>query len=348
MISSCSKGSQGEKPKYRDVTEAVYSTVLVKPRNSYNVYPKVGGIIDELFIEEGDEVKKGDVLLTISNSTSSVNVENARLKYEIAKETYSGESAMLNEMQEQIETAKVKLESDSINYERQKRLWNQNVGSRMEYDSRKLAYEISRSELNRLTTLYARNQKELGRQVEIARNTVRLNQLNEEEFKLKSKMDGVVYSIAREEGESVSAQNTVAIIGSKNDFILSMLVDEADISRIYKGQNVVVALDAYPDQTFDAKIIKIYPEKDERSLTFEVEADFISRPDRLLKGLSGEANIVISERKNVLTLPSQLITEDGKVNTSEGLTNVETGIKSLEFTEIINGIDSSTIVKIPE
>jgi multidrug efflux pump subunit AcrA (membrane-fusion protein) len=123
------------------------------------------------------------------------------------------------------------------------------------------------------------------------------------------------------------------------------LIDEVDISKIFKGQMVIVSLDAYPKRTFDAKVIKIYPEKDERSLTFAVEADFVTKPDRLLKGLSGEANIIINVKKNVLTLPSQYITSDSKVNTKSGLIPVEIGLKSLEFAEILSGIDSSTIIK---
>lgn len=345
MINSCSREKKYIKPEYRDVTEAVYSTVEVTPRDVYKVFPKMGGIIEELYIDEGDKVKKGDVLLKISNSTSTMNVENARLHYEIARESFDGESAILKELKEQIETATAKLESDSINYMRQKRLWDQNVGSRVEYDARKLAFEVSKNEVNRLTTLYRRNSKDLERKMEIAKNTVKINQLNKEDFIVKSKMDGLVYRIESEEGESVSVQAPIAVIGSNEDFILSLLIDEVDISKIQEGQRVVVVLDAYPGKTYSAEIDKIYPEKDERSLTFLVEANFISRPDRLLKGLSGEANIIVRQRSNVLAIPSQFISENGQVNTSKGLKEVTVGIRSMEFTEILSGIDSSTHIE---
>lgn len=346
VLISCSEENQGIKPQYRDVTEAVYSTVIVQPRVAYKVYPQVGGIIEELFVEEGDSVKNGDLLLKISDSRSSVNVQSAKLRYEIAKDSYTGESTMLNEMENQIKSARETVKNDSINYERQKRLWQQDVGSKMDFDNRKLAYEISKNELDRLLTAFHRSQKELKKQAEIASNTVKLNQINREDYFLKSKMDGLVYSIEKEVGESVSTQTPIAVIGSKSDFILSLLIDEVDIRKVYEGQTVIVSLDAYPNTTYKAKVAKIYPEKDERSLTFTIEAELITRPDRLLKGLSGEANIIINQKKNVLTLPSQFISKDKKVNSEKGLVSVETGLKSLEYTEILSGIDSSSIIKI--
>jgi len=345
ISTSCNKQKKGFKPEYRDVTEAVYSTVTVQPRDVYKVYPQVAGIIEEMLIEEGDEVKKGDVLLRLTDNKSGVNVRSAQLKYEIAKESYSGESARLKEIEEQIKTATVRVKNDSINYERQKRLWEQNVGSRLEFDNRKLAYDISRNDLDRLVNSYKRNQAELQRQMEIAKNTLQINKLNSQDFTLRSKLDGQVYSIEKEEGESITPQTAVAIIGSKGDFILSLLIDEVDIRKVFEGQRIILSLDAYPNSAYEAKVAKIYPEKDERSLTFKVEAEFVTKPDRLLKGLSGEANIVIDQKKNVLTLPSQYIMENGKVNTQDGEVTVETGLRSLEYTEIISGIDSSTLIK---
>jgi len=345
ILTACSKQKKGIKAEYRNVTEAVYSTATVQPRNVYKVYPQLSGIIDKIMIAEGDEVKEGDLLLKIIDNKSEVNVENAQLKYEIAKESYSGESARLKEIEEQISTARVRVKNDSINYMRQKRLWEKNVGSRLEFEQKELAFDVSKNDLASLLNNYKRTKAELQRQMEIAKNTVQINKLNSDDFNLKSKMNGLVYSVQKEEGESVTPQTVVAIIGSKADFILSLLIDEVDIRKVFEGQKIVLTLDAYPDTVYQARVAKIFPEKDERSLTFKVEAKFVTRPERLLKGLSGEANIVISEKQNVLSLPSQYITEDNKVNTEDGPVMVQTGLRSLDFTEIISGIDSSTVIK---
>ncbi|MDF1698432.1 MAG: efflux RND transporter periplasmic adaptor subunit [Saprospiraceae bacterium] len=348
VSSGCSEQKTGIKPEHRDLIEAVYSTVNVEPKLSYSVYPQVGGIIEKIFIQQGDTIHQGDPIVKITNKTIGVNVENARLQFEVAKNAFEGESTLLKEMMEQIETAQSIVANDSINYERQKRLWAQNVGSRLEFEKRELAYDRSKNDLARLYTSYNRTRDELERKMEMASNSLKINKLNAADYTLRSKLDGMVYSVDKEEGESVSPQSPIAFIGSEDDFIIVLRIDEVDISKVMEGQKIIITLDAYPNSTFEAKVVKIFPEKDERSLTVRVEADFVTRPNRLLKGLSGEANILIRERKNVLTIPSQYLNEDGMVQTDNGMVAVKTGIKSLEFTEVIEGIDSTTVIKILE
>ena len=93
---------------------------------------------------------------------------------------------------------------------------------------------------------------------------------------------------------------------------------------------------------FEAKINKIYPSKDLRTQTFLVEGVFTKSPNQLYPGLPGEANIVIQERKNALVIPNQFINDQKEVNTPEGMVSIETGIASLEYTEIIAGLDTSS------
>ena len=345
LFFGCQEAQKGIKAEYRDLTEAVYSTITVQPRNSYKVYPKLGGIIEEVLMDEGKSVKKGDLLIKITDNISDMNVRNAELKYEIAKETFRGESTQLREIEALISSARTKVLNDSINYQRQKRLWEQNIGSKLELDNRKVAYDLSKNEWNRLVNSYDRAKKDLERQMEIAGNTLQISKSKDKDSKVYAKMDGMVYSLAVEVGEAVTPQSAMAVIGSETDFILSLLIDEVDISKVFLGQQVILSLDAYPDDVFEAKISMIYPEKDERSLTFRVDAEFVTKPERLFKGLSGEANIVIHQKNNVLTLPSEYISEENMVNTDQGLIQVSTGSKSLEYTEIISGIDSSTVIK---
>ena len=61
-----------------------------------------------------------------------------------------------------------------------------------------------------------------------------------------------------------------------------MLVDEVDIVRILKNQEVLISLDAYENQIFKGKVSKIYPKKDERNQTFKVEAVFNESPKRVI------------------------------------------------------------------
>ena len=127
-----------------------------------------------------------------------------------------------------------------------------------------------------------------------------------------------------------------------------MLVDEVDIVRISKNQEVLINLDAYNGKVFTGIVSKILPKKDERNQTFKVEALFDKAPDVLYPGLSGEANIIIARKDNILVIPKEYLTEDNKVMTNDGLIDVALGIENLEFVEIISGISEETQIIKPE
>ena len=126
-----------------------------------------------------------------------------------------------------------------------------------------------------------------------------------------------------------------------------MKIDEVDIARIKTGQKALITLDAYERQVFEAEITRIYPQKDKRTQTFEVEAEFKNPPAVLYAGLSGEANVVLNQKDDILLIPREYLIEGDHVNTPDGMVPVKIGMKNLEFVEIISGIDTSTILLKP-
>jgi hypothetical protein len=152
----------------------------------------------------------------------------------------------------------------------------------------------------------------------------------------------MIYNLEKEVGEFISSQIPFAKIGSQNNFVLEMLVDEEDIIQIKIGQKVVVSLEAYADTSFMCEITKIYPQKDPIKQTFKVEGVFLERPTKLLYGMSGESNIIIEQKENALVIPRSLINDKSEVRTKEGLVKVKTGLKDMDKIEIINGLDLNT------
>jgi len=140
----------------------------------------------------------------------------------------------------------------------------------------------------------------------------------------------------------------LANIGSSNVFIIELLIDEVDIVKLQLKQKVLITLDAYSDEVFEARVDKIYPKKNERTQTFKVEAIFDNPPKVLYPGLAGEANIVVSERENVLTIPLEYLIDGNSVQTGEGLKEIEIGNKNLREVEILSGIDEQTKIYKPE
>lgn len=348
FLNACQEEVEKTKPKLTNLTESVYTSVTIQPDELYSVYASVGGILDEKNIEEGDLVKEGQKLFQIINDAPEINAESARLSLEIAKENYKGRADVLVGIEDEIRAAKLKLTNDSINYFRQKNLWEKNVGSKIDLDTRKLNYDVSKNNLKMLRNRYDRTEVELQNQVQRAENAYRATLVNTKDFSVRSKINGKVYALFQEPGELVSLQQPLASIGSATDFIIELLIDEVDIARVKKGQKVLVNLDAYGDQIFEAKVTKIYPRKEQRTQTFKVEALFENAPEILYPGLSGEGNIVISERENTLIIPYDYLIDGNKVQTENGLKEIEIGLKTIENVEIISGIDTSMVILKPE
>lgn len=348
LILSCTDDNKKILPITQNLIESVYSSVVVQPDSLYQSYAIVAGILDNNLVEEGDLVSKGQPLIQIINSTPKLNADNAKLTLELARENYNGSAAILNGIQEEINAANLKFKNDSINYFRQKTLWDQNIGSKAEFDTRKLAYELSLNNSNLLKSRFDRTKNELNTAVRQAQNNYNTSLIATKDFTVKSKINGKVYALYKNAGELVNTQEPLAVIGSNDKFIIEMLVDEVDIVRISTEQEVIINLDAYSDRIFTGKVTKILPKKDERNQTFKVEAIFDKAPDVLYPGLSGEANIIIARRENILTIPKEYLIENNKVMTNDGLVEVVLGLENLEFVEIISGISEDTHISKPE
>ncbi|MBM1106571.1 efflux RND transporter periplasmic adaptor subunit [Aurantibacter crassamenti] len=348
LVLSC--GSKQDKilPQKSSLTESVYSSVTIQPDSLYQAYAIVAGILDKNLVEEGAIVAKGDAILQVVNTTPSLNTDNAKLSFQLAKENYSGSSGVLKSIRDQIAAAQLKLKNDSINYYRQKRLWKQKIGSKVEFDNRKLAFELSQNNVSLLRSEYQRTQNELRTKVQQANNNFKTAQVATTDFTVSSKINGKVYALFKNTGELVNTMEPLASIGSANTFIIEMLVDEVDIVKVKLHQKVVLTLDAYQDQIFEAEVIKIYPRKDSRSQTFKVEAVFDNQPEVLYPGLSGEGNIIIAQRKNTVVIPKAYLIDDTKVLTDDGLVEVKTGLQNLDKIEILEGINANTYILKPE
>jgi len=284
----------------------------------------------------------------IVNNQPELNTENARLSLELARENYSGSNAILQSLQDEILAARLQVKNDSLNYYRQKALWEQQIGSKAEYEGRELAYQLSRNKLSVLEGNLARTTNELRTRLIQAQNNYRSAQITTDDFTVSSKINGTLYAFYKNPGEIISLLEPLGTIGKTDDFVIEMLADEKDIVQIEKGQRVLVTLDAYPNKVFEAHVDKIIPKKDERSQTFKVEALFKNPPEQLYPGLAGEGNVIVGDNKKALTIPRSYLVNGNRVRTEDGLVEVRAGLGNLEYVEILEGITEATAVLKPE
>jgi multidrug resistance efflux pump len=247
---SCSNNEEKVLPQKRTLTESVYTSVTVQPDSLYQVYSAVIGLLEKNLIEEGEIVSKDQALIQVINSAPKLTIQNAQFALDLAKEKYSGSTAILHGIQDEINAALMTLKNDSINYYRQKNLWDQNIGSEVQYDTKKLSYELSQNNLKLVQSKYDRTEKELQTAVKQANNNYHTSLIANKDFTVKSAMNGKVYALYKEPGEIVNTMEALASVGSASNFILELLVDEVDIVKIANGQKIRITLYAYTNEVF--------------------------------------------------------------------------------------------------
>ena len=344
---SCSNKQDKILPIEQSLTESVYASATIQPDSLYQVYAVVSGILDDVMVEEGDVVTQNKPLFQIINNTPKLNRQNAKFALDLAKENYNGNATILRGINDEIDAAILRFKNDSINYYRQKKLWEQRIGSKSQYDAKKLTYQLASNQLKLLKNKYNTTKNELRTAVKLTQNNFNTASIARDDFTVTSKMDGKVYSLFKEPGEIITSMEPIATIGSANRFVIKLLVDEVDIVRIHNAQEVLIDLEAYADTIFKAQVSKIYPKKDERNQTFTVEAIFIDPPEVLYPGLSGEANIIIAKKETVLTIPKAYLIDNDKVKTDEGIVTVKTGLQNMDAIEILSGINKDTYIYKP-
>lgn len=347
LLASCNNDKEGVKPEYAALTESVYASVTVQPEDMYNVYAAVPGILDSLWVIEGDTVAAGQRIAKLVSESPELMLENAKLEVDLAAEKLRGRANSLATLQQEIATAREQVRLDSLNYHRQKNLWEQNIGSKVELENRKLRYEQAASHLDILEQRYRLMRTELSNAYSRSKNALAQAETKLQEHLVRARIAGRVYALLKDEGEFVLNQEVIAQVGSRNDFIVEMAVDELDVARVKVGQQALVVLDAYGDRVFEAEVDRIYPKKDERSQTFKVEARFIDAPDVLYAGLSGEANILIQTKDRALVIPMAYLGADNAVRTDTGMVVVKTGLRNMEKVEVLSGLDSSSVIYKP-
>jgi HlyD family secretion protein len=337
LIFSCKPKVEKIKPVTSTITESVYASGLVKSKNQYQVFATVSGIIQNILVAEGDTVKAGTILFELIDETQRLNKENALLNAQFAD--LKANSGKLNEAKLLLELSKNKMKNDSSLYFRQKNLWEQQIGSKVELEQRELNYQNAKAAYYSAKVKHDDLIRTLDLNASLSQKNLAISNKLESDFSIKSDIDGIVYSINKNKGEIVSPQTPLAVVGDAQHFVLEMQIDEYDILKIRKGQLVIVTLDSYKGKTFEAKVTKINPLMNERSKTFMVESEFVNPPDLLYPNTSFEANVVLRSKENVLLIPRNCLLSDSLVIKANGDTvKVKTGLKDYQKIEILTGL----------
>ncbi|HEY6160552.1 MAG TPA: efflux RND transporter periplasmic adaptor subunit [Bacteroidia bacterium] len=350
LLASCKGKKDVTTPVHRDLTQAVYASGKLYPVNDYKVYSKLPGYIEKIHVHVGDSVKLGQPLMTIKSEVSELNVNSAKNLLDLARKNADENSPMLLAIKQDVASAKAKYTLDSTNFARFSNLMKENATSKLQLDQAKTQFDVSKENYLKALNTLLNSRDRLRTELQNAQIQYDAQVSNRNDYTIVSVMNGKVYDIIPKEGELVSTQIMLMEIGDGSQYEVELSVDETDISYLKKGQDILLTIDAYKEKVFKGKVMEAYPRINQSNKTSKVVASITLDPSiTVYSGMSVEANIIISEKKNTLVIPREFLVEGNKVKlrSNDELVTIQKGAEDLEYVEILGGIDEHTEIKKP-
>jgi HlyD family secretion protein len=348
---ACRQKQQEVKPELKQLTEAVYASGTLVPEQEYKVVASTEGYLAHALVKEGDSVVKGQTLFELSNTNQQAQVQSAAAILKKTMPATSDQSPAIRELNNRLSAARIRLQNDSIQFERYDNLYRQNAISASNFEKYKLQYETSQKDVSALEQQIYQQKLTLALQLQQADNQLKLAKTSSSNGILKSFVTGTVYDVYKQTGDMVYLNQPVALIGA-GKMIAKLMVDEDDLGKVHTGQQVLITMDAYPGRIFKARINKIYPLLNKVEQSFRVDAFFEDELPVKLYGLNVEANIVIQEKDSVLVIPRKAVFEGDSVLLREGnkLTKVRItrGVEDEDWVQVSSGLTiHSTLILRP-
>ena len=342
LLSSCGKQAETYTIEERVFNESVYASGEILPEEYFFLKSNKVNRILEVCVKEGDVVFKGDIIAILGTEEDSEYAQIVKRQASIAKENLLDNSPILNELSIQTKLAKEQLDMYKKNAEKYKELALNNTVSQKEAQQAEIQYRKSYAEYQNFHEKYRTTKQELLNRVFDSKK-----QLLESRQIIKSPIVGKVYATEKKSGESVNPDDVILLIGTRNTFKLDLLVDERDIQKIRKGQQVFFETDVYPNKPFSAIINRINPLLQKTSRSFKVEA-LITDTTLFYPQSSVEANIIVSQNKQAILIPVNYLQKEDSVlirfDNEDKKQKVITGSKTEDWIEIKSGLVSGNII----
>jgi HlyD family secretion protein len=222
---------------------------------------KIPGNIDQIIVEEGQEVKKGDTLIVISSETIEAKKQQAEAATAAAEAQYN--KAVNGARSQEIAQAKAAYELAEKTYQRIKKLYDQEAISANTYDQVFAQYTAAK-ETYEMAEQGARVEDKAAAEalVQQAKAATAEVQTYLDDAVIKAPMDGTVTQLNVNEGELVSSGMPLATLTSNKKPYVEINVKETDLGQVHLGDEVKITISAYPDDVFKGKIVNVNQKPD--------------------------------------------------------------------------------------
>jgi len=323
---------QTGKVQRQDLTTVVSASGEIKPKTYVNIGANAYGKITHLYVKEGDQVKKGQLLAQLENVQSAADVTANQASVSAAETDAIAAEAAMKTAEADLVRAQADYERNKQDWDRAQNLFKDGLIAKSDFDMRKNAWATADAGLvqaqARLAQAKAQNDS-AGKHTSQARAT--LTRVNDvlQKTTYSAPYDGVVTNLPVREGESVviGIQNalgsTLMTIADMSVITAEVKVDETDIVNVHLGQPAEVTIDAIPKKIFHGTVSEIGDNAivrssgvstsqsttaSEEAKDFKVVVTLNDPPKDLRPGLSTTAKVTTATRTAALSIPIQALT----------------------------------------
>jgi len=357
--------SQLGKAELGDIARSVVATGKVQPITKVEVKSKASGIVTRLDVDINNEVKQGQVLAQLDQQEILDQV--AAQKATLAAAESNARAAAASIQYDRVNAEAPDLPMYKNTYERNLKMSKEGVVSQQSLDDAQQKYLAAANTRDKaVSQISVDNSKLRQAEAQVAQAQASLKQLEEQlsYTTVISPMDGIILSRDVEIGDAVSSilvlgstATLVMTVGDTTQVYVQGKVDESDIGKVYLGQAARIKVESFKDKTFQGKVTKIAPlgvEKDNVT-TFEVRVSIDNPGGELKANMTANAEILLEEHKNVLTVPEQAVLYDKDRNASVEVPDpkqkngrrkidIKAGISNGTKTEVLAGLKSGDTV----
>jgi HlyD family secretion protein len=330
------------------IAKSVVATGKIEPLSKVDVKSKASGLIKYLYVNAGDRVREGQLLVELDKETLEAQLKEAKAVLQSAESNlremeFQGKTLRANLRKAQLEAENRDYEFMVAEYKRNRELFSQGLISKSDFDGieqKMRATEVTHKTLQADVNIKEAEIEQNGRTIEKARSAVAQAQAQyeraEEDLRyasIRSPIDGVVLSREVEVGDAISSilqlgsnATLIMTLGDVRELYVKGKVDETDIGLVKMDQPVRITVDSYKNRTFQGKVFKIAPmgvEKDNVT-RFEVRVSIVNGLDLLKVNMSANAEIILEERHDVLLIPESALIYDEKRQTSVEVPDIST------------------------
>jgi HlyD family secretion protein len=343
-----------------DVARSVVATGKIQPITKVEVKSKASGIVEKLFVDINNYVHKGQQLAQLDQQEIVAQVAAQRAQLAAAQANVA--TCQANIEQDKVNAAAPDLPMYKATLDRNQQMEKLGIVSRQARDDANRDYLAA---LTRRDSSKAQIGVDLAKlkqaRAQVQQAQASLKQLEEQlsYTTIVAPMDGVILSRDVENGDAVSSilvlGSTATLVmteGDINQVYVQGKVDEADIAHVYLGQTARIKVESFRDRVFNGKVTKIAPlgvEKDNVT-TFEVRVSIDNPGGELKANMTANAEIILSEHKNVLLVPESAVVYDSQKRASVEVpdksqksgkrkVSITVGLSNGSVTEILSGLN---------